>query len=77
MRSIHSWRWGTALQTYLDGEATSRRSAIVRRHVAECPDCASEMELLGRMHHVLAGLGGDGVDPVVTRLRAHAAHLSG
>ena len=51
--------------------------ATVLRHVADCPDCASEMELFRRMKDVLARLGGgDGFDPAVTRLRSHAAHLS-
>ena len=77
MDMIHRWRWGAALQTYLDGESTPRRLAMVIRHVAECPDCASEIELFGRMQMVLARLGGrDGPDRAVPRLRSQAAHLS-
>ncbi len=77
MRWIHSRRWGAALQMCLDGEASARRTAIVVRHMADCPDCASEMDLFRRMQDVLAGMGGDdGFGPAVTRLRSRAVHIS-
>ncbi len=77
MRMIHSRRWGPALQQCLDGEASARRTAIVVRHLADCSDCASEMDLFRRMHNALARMGGEGgFGPAVARLRSGAVHIS-
>ena len=62
---------------YVDGEAALPGVALVARHVAGCPDCAAEMELVRRMKRALGRLrGADDIAPAVNRLRYHAARLS-
>jgi anti-sigma factor RsiW len=74
---MHRRRWGPRLQTYVDGEAAPSRVALVERHVADCPDCAAEMELVRRMKRALARLRvADDVTSAVDRLRYRAVRLS-
>lgn len=77
MGVMHRRRWGPRLHAYVDGEAAPSRVTLVERHVADCPDCAAEVELVRRMKSALARLkGADDIEPAVHRLRYHAARLS-
>ena len=60
---------------YADNEMGQEMLVTFQRHIADCPGCAAEMDLIRRMKQALGRLGGEGVDPAVTRLRAHAAGL--
>jgi len=60
LRHLHAGRW---LSAYADGEAPVRRRRSVRRHVAECPDCASVLEFILASKQALGRAGQGGSRP--------------
>lgn len=76
MGALHHRLWQGRLQGFVDGELPPARAARVRAHVADCPDCAAELELLHRMKGALGRLGTRYAgEAAVERLRRRAEHL--
>ena len=58
-RSDHDLRCEEALEIlepYLDGDLPASEAARLRRHLEGCPDCASELELAGKIQRELRSL---------------------
>ena len=45
------------LPKYVNGELSERRSALVREHIRNCPDCAAEAQALEKMRSLLRTAG--------------------
>ncbi|MEO0495284.1 MAG: zf-HC2 domain-containing protein [Actinomycetota bacterium] len=49
MGRLHALRWGPLLQLWLDGELVPEKVEQVLLHLGECPECAAEIETMGRI----------------------------
>ncbi|MEM9467432.1 MAG: zf-HC2 domain-containing protein [Actinomycetota bacterium] len=56
MGRLHQLRWGPLLELWLDGELAPDRVERVLAHLADCPDCAAEIETMARIKASLARL---------------------
>ena len=56
MRYLHRLRWGPQLELWLDGELDRSRVEQVLVHLADCPDCAAQIETLARIKASLSRL---------------------
>ena len=65
------------LSAYLDGEMPPHESTALERHVAECEQCASELEALRDTVHALACLGrAKAPDDFVEQVQSTIRHRS-
>jgi anti-sigma factor RsiW len=76
MGRLHRARWGHTIQSYADDELNAVRAATVVHHLARCPDCTGDLEIVRRLKSSLGRLG-DRRPPeiAVARLRAEASRI--